>query len=498
VLLLVTIALVLVAAVALVIGFVSNQLPPIYLSIACSFVAAVVLALFSRLNRRRVAPAGHGGPAPLVDDTYARSASSAQAAPVNRSPVFEDEDDDEVEEEFAPAAHDTQVLTPVREDRAAAMPRPATPPPPPRTPVPATPVPAGRYEEEEEDEDWDDEPIFPIEDYDLLRVAEILPLLRELDPDELEEVRDREEEGRSRATILNRIDQLLGQDQGFADEVPISRQAPAASTPSPALPSRAAAPTPVRPAAPVRAVTPPPPIPVPPPIREPEPVAMASEPEPEPAASVFPIADYDELRVAQILPLLSQLDPDELEEVAEWERERANRRSILSRIDRLLGSSGAAAAGGAGAAAPSRAAAAAKSTTGKRAAARTGGGVAGAAAAAAAAESAPAKAAPSRSASSKAAKSGPAKSSPGRAAGTKSSGRTSKGAAAKAAPTTSPAGSDEVSEGGPAGPGSLPRRPAPAEDAATAATDVPAGPAGPRSLPRRPAPAPVDPDQGTE
>jgi hypothetical protein len=486
-LLLVTIALVLVAAVALVIGFVSNQLPPIYLSIACSFVAAVVLALFSRLNRRRVAPAGHGGPAPLVDDSYARSESSmATRAPANRSTVFEDEDEDEVEEEFAPAAHDTQVLTPVREDRGAAMPRPATPPrspsPPPRTPMPATPVPASRYQEEEDDEDWDDEPIFPIEDYDLLRVAEILPLLRELDPDELEEVRDREEAGRSRATILNRIDQLLGQDQGFADEVPIPRQAAQRPTPAPA---------------PVPLPTPPP-TPAPRPVAEPEPepVAMASEP----AVSVFPIADYDELRVAQILPLLSQLDPDELEEVADWERERANRRSILSRIDRLLASSGAAA----NAPASARAAAAAKSTAGKRAAARTGGGVAGAAAAAAAAESAgaPAKAAGSRAGASKAAKSGPAKSSPGRAAGAKSGARTSKAAAAaaaaaaaKAAPAGSGAGDSGEGSEGPAGSRSLPRRPSPTAEAEDAATEAPTGPAGPRSLPRRPAPAPVDPDQ---
>jgi hypothetical protein len=472
VLLLVTIALVLVAAVALVIGFVSNQLPPIYLSIVCSFVAAVVLALFSRLNRRRVAPAGaHGGPAPLLDETSARTYE--RSAPAGRAaPAYEDEDEDEVEEEYAPS-RDTRVLTPVAEARAAAVPRPATPPPP-RAPVPATPVPSSRFQEddEEDEEDWDEEPIFPIEDYDLLRVAEILPLLRELDPDELEDVRDREEAGRSRATILNRIDQLLGQGQGFAEEVPISRRVPeappaASAAPSaaprtppapraPAGPPAAAATSDPAPAAPAASASSPAPAPrsaaarpaaaAPPAAPTPRSApAPAPEPESEPAvasvgsASVFPIADYDELRVAQILPLLSQLDPDELEEVADWERQRANRRSVLSRIDRLLGSSS---SQGSSSAAPARAAAASKSTAGKRAAARTSGvASAGAAAAAAAKETA------TRSPGTK---KSPAKRAPARS--------TSK----SAAPTTPAAPAAEEAASGPAGAVSLPRRPAPA------------------------------------
>jgi hypothetical protein len=51
---------------------------------------------------------------------------------------------------------------------------------------------------------------FPIADYDDLRVNEIVPLLPELDDDELELVREREEDGRARAGILDRIDDLLG------------------------------------------------------------------------------------------------------------------------------------------------------------------------------------------------------------------------------------------------------------------------------------------------
>src|SRR3954454_6452848 len=49
----------------LVIGFVSSSLAPIYVSIICSALAAIVLLVFSRLSKREVAPASAGGPAPL-------------------------------------------------------------------------------------------------------------------------------------------------------------------------------------------------------------------------------------------------------------------------------------------------------------------------------------------------------------------------------------------------------------------------------------------------
>jgi hypothetical protein len=48
-----------------------------------------------------------------------------------------------------------------------------------------------------------------IEDYDDLRVSEILPLLPELYDDELEVVRDIETNGANRASILNEITRLL-------------------------------------------------------------------------------------------------------------------------------------------------------------------------------------------------------------------------------------------------------------------------------------------------
>jgi uncharacterized membrane protein len=66
VLVLVTIGLVLVATAALVIGFASNQMGPVELSILCSCVAAVVLFFYSRLNQRRGAVVTTAtGPVPL-------------------------------------------------------------------------------------------------------------------------------------------------------------------------------------------------------------------------------------------------------------------------------------------------------------------------------------------------------------------------------------------------------------------------------------------------
>ncbi|HEV7887541.1 MAG TPA: hypothetical protein VGO92_08275, partial [Acidimicrobiales bacterium] len=48
------------------------------------------------------------------------------------------------------------------------------------------------------------------------------------------------------------------------------------------------------------------------------------------------IEDYDQLSVNQILPLLGELDEDELEDVAAYEEDHKNRASVLDRIDSLL------------------------------------------------------------------------------------------------------------------------------------------------------------------
>ena len=233
-LLLLTIALVLVGAVSLVIGFVGGEQLPIFISIACSVLAGVVLVVFSRMSRRQGAPAASGGPAPIAEE----------AAPTARVGAVSDA---EVEEAVTEAE------------------------------------PAGRGFAADE---------FPIEDYDELLVSEILPLLAELDADELEIVREREEAGKARATLLRRIEQLA---EGEGEP----------TVAAPAFSARAAE-------------------------REED---LGEEEE----ELMFPIEDYDDLRVSEILPLLPELYDDELELVADHERAGANRASVLNRIDELLG-----------------------------------------------------------------------------------------------------------------------------------------------------------------
>jgi len=248
VLLLLTIGLVVVGAVALVIGFVTGNQPPIFISIACSVLAAAVLVVFSRMSRRQAGP-GVAAPAGAGDG----------------------------------AVSDADVDSAVRADTA-----------------PVAAASSG----------------FPIEDYDELLVSEILPLLPELDADELQEVRDREESGKARATLLRRIDQLA--EEAHKEPEPEPEPEPAAD------------------------------------VDEDEELEddeeyedeeeddeVEEEPEPTQAIGavdeVFPIEDYDDLRVNEILPLLPELYDDELEEVAERERDGANRASILNRIAELLG-----------------------------------------------------------------------------------------------------------------------------------------------------------------
>jgi hypothetical protein len=103
-------------------------------------------------------------------------------------------------------------------------------------------------------------------------------------------------------------------------------------------------------------------------LSSPPPVAAAARPEPvDPAPGggevegrsgcgvqcddegdevVFPIADYDDLQVNEIVPLLGQLDDGELREVRDRETAGKGRITVLKRIDDLLsagtaGSSGA-------------------------------------------------------------------------------------------------------------------------------------------------------------
>ena len=123
--------------------------------------------------------------------------------------------------------------------------------------------------------DVDDD--FPIPGYDRMGVTQILPRLDELDVEDLEVVRDHEEEGRHRASILRRVDRLIADREAELEEVD----------------------------------------------------------EVGPEEDGFPIEGYDELRVSEILPLLATLERDELELVRRREEQGRNRSTVLRRLELL-------------------------------------------------------------------------------------------------------------------------------------------------------------------
>ena len=127
---------------------------------------------------------------------------------------------------------------------------------------------------------------FPIDRYDQLRVTEILPLLASLGSEDLKMVREEEAAGKARASILARIDGLLARTVGGARPAPVKR--PAAKK----APSR--------------------------------------------AAVNLPIEDYDSLNIAQIQARLIGLSVPELRKVRDYEKRHKNRAGVLTRIEGAL------------------------------------------------------------------------------------------------------------------------------------------------------------------
>ncbi len=178
--------------------------------------------------------------------------------------------------------------------------------------------------------------------YDELRVAELLPLLPALSADQLALVRSHEGATKRRATVLARLDELLAvagmpAEHPAADtstghraaDAPADRPASASAAegpvglgmPADVVEAGAARAEPTAPSAPVAAASA---------------VAVPGSPVAGGGAGTFPIAGYDALRVVDIVPLLRNLDVDELARVAQREASGARRQTVLSRIDDLL------------------------------------------------------------------------------------------------------------------------------------------------------------------
>ena len=305
---LVSFVLVVVAAIALVIGLLQSGLGIIYVSIACSVLAGIVLVVAVMRGRPEARPA---------------AAPTARPAPQAAPPP--------------PSAAEADA------DRTVVSAPPPPPPPPPaereREPAmagagrgAATGVGAAGVSDRTEqldqaeieqavtdadadadaadayaaDADAADDAVggFPIHDYEKLRATEILPMLAELDEDQLEAVRRREEAGKHRFMILSRIDDELQAREGEGWDADDEGWRPGEEEPT------------GEPA-------------------EPAPVSVAPPAGRRAAAGEFPIPDYDDLRALEVLGRLSDLDSAELEAVRRREESGARRAMIINRIDRL-------------------------------------------------------------------------------------------------------------------------------------------------------------------
>ncbi|MGQ0616341.1 MAG: hypothetical protein ACT4PW_05040 [Acidimicrobiia bacterium] len=279
----VSFGLVLVAAALLVAGFAAGGLTLIYVSIVLCVVAGVIL-LFGVKSGTVQAQSSAGG-----------GASAPAPAPLAREPE----------------------LVAVGGGSSSSSPAPSPPAEPAAPPPPSEPEPEPEAEPEAEasgqaewlatDQEWEgtdseasaEGAAFPIADYDELSSEEILPLVPQLYPDELDMVLARETAGKGRDDLVEALEarrlQVAQEGEpsaGAATQGPVPQAEPAA-------------------------------------------VAGASVPTGDGAEDdgpVFPISDYDELVPGEILPLVPQLYPDELDTVEARERAGQGRADVLEAL----------------------------------------------------------------------------------------------------------------------------------------------------------------------
>jgi hypothetical protein len=383
VLVLVSFVLVLAAAVTLVVGLLQSGLTLIYLSIGCSVLAGVVLAVAVLRGRpepgaaapvgRSFTPPASAPPqpatvgAPASTSTYESAPSwtppPPSAPPPPRAPSPAPTDDPSVK------AAGTALLGRLRRRTEEPEEAPAAAEPPPAAEPAYEPEPAtAQYAAVPVEADDG----FPIADYDRMRATDLLRQLGGLDRNQLEAVRDREAAGKNRFTIMSRIDVLLAgmtepaweaADDAWEDEDEV---VPGPDTDTTVIEADSADDFAVDDDdwddEPEAVVTP---IPLGGGEVEDDEVDELVSP-----ADEFPIAGYESLTVGQILPRLSDLDADELAQVRAREQEGRGRATILDRVDRLASKSGAAApAPSRGRKAPARKAPARKAAPAAKAAA---------------------------------------------------------------------------------------------------------------------------------
>ena len=323
-LVLVSFVLVLAAAVTLVVGLLQSGLTLIYLSIACSVLAGVVLAvavLRGRPEPKQAAPgrpytppqpapvpASVGAPASGSETTsWSPPSSSPRPPPPSYSPPATPTDDSATK---AAGAALLGRLRGKRGDKDAAPVAAAPTTSLGDEPVDDDVVETGTTEMPAVTITGEDDDGFPIADYDRLRATELLSRLPALDRNQLEAVREREANGKNRFTIMSRVDALLATTAEPAWEVGDDEWEDDDAGPVSDLVVSDA-------------------------ISVEDDEADELDDEPVTGGGAFPIAAYETLTVGQILPRLSELGADELAQVRRREEMGRGRGTILDRIDRL-------------------------------------------------------------------------------------------------------------------------------------------------------------------
>jgi hypothetical protein len=232
VLVLLSFALVLVATVLLVLGLLNDDgLTLIYVSIASSVAAALVLMIALRLNKPRADQKAAARPLPEPEPVPV-GAEKGDWLASEEDTWAEGGWDDDAEVEFPIADYDDltvaqilpllpqlyadeigiveerERLTKARPsvlDKLAQLRGATAEAPAPKAAAAAAAAPARSSSRPSAADEW-----FPIEDYENLSAAQIRPLLGELDADELTLVRNRELGLGRRPSVLYEIDRRLG------------------------------------------------------------------------------------------------------------------------------------------------------------------------------------------------------------------------------------------------------------------------------------------------
>jgi len=211
------------ALATFVVGLASSGTLPLYISLVCSVVAGMALAVAARLRRGTQPEAETLALAPEeTGEEEGEEPGAAEAPELVPVPdeAFAPPDASEFALDVQTPQIDIEIPTPPpRPRRAPAPPPPPEPapepkkrrrkrppavvlPPPSPPPAPSRPAAAVTYDDE-------GMLVFPIEDYDTLSAAQVVKVLKLLDSEEMETVREYEAEHQARPDVLDRIDHLL-------------------------------------------------------------------------------------------------------------------------------------------------------------------------------------------------------------------------------------------------------------------------------------------------